>query len=206
MAILWKPTGSLDINTAPTDLPEQADGKNISSGALARCRNLILDRTGIARTRYGTSSIVATGALLAPELILEVGGSRYIFAGDQIFYDESLLAEGVGMPAPTFLPVAGAYTETQSVTISCSSPSAKIYFTVDGSTPDVQSSLYTLPVSIPTTTTLKAIAVDPRGFLLNSDVTIGVYGVFSQNQFITETDGDSLITETDSNNITTEGP
>ena len=206
MGIIWKPTGSLDINTAPTDLPEQADGKNISSGALARCTNLILDRTGIARTRYGTSAIVSIGSTVAPELILEVGGNRYIFAGDQIFYDESLLAEGVDLPAPTFSPVAGAYADTQSVTISCTNPSAKIYYTVDGSTPTVQSSLYTQAVSVPTTTTLKAIAVDPRGFLLDSPVTSGFYAVYTQNPFITETDSDSLITETDENNITTEGP
>lgn len=60
---------------------------------------------------------------------------------------------------PTFSPKAGVYTEAQSVSISCATEGATIYYTIDGSTPTVNSTLYTEPISIDATTTIKAIAI-----------------------------------------------
>src|SRR5262249_56182399 len=59
---------------------------------------------------------------------------------------------------PTFSPAAGTYPAAQSVTISDSTSGATIYYTIDGSTPTTSSTRYTAPVSISSTTTLKAIA------------------------------------------------
>ncbi len=60
---------------------------------------------------------------------------------------------------PTFSPGSGSYTSTQSVTISDSTPGAVIYYTADGSTPSPSSPVYSNPISISGTTTIKAIAV-----------------------------------------------
>ena len=60
---------------------------------------------------------------------------------------------------PTFSPVAGTYGSTQSVTISTTTPSAAIYYTTDGSTPDATDTLYSSAVSVASTTTLKAIGI-----------------------------------------------
>lgn len=59
---------------------------------------------------------------------------------------------------PTFSPVAGVYVGTQSVTISSTTPSNTIYYTTNGSTPTTGSTVYTVPVSVAATGTLKAIA------------------------------------------------
>ena len=59
---------------------------------------------------------------------------------------------------PTFSPIAGTYTEAQSVTIACATEGASIYYTLDGSTPTASSTLYTAPIAVATTTTIKAIA------------------------------------------------
>lgn len=59
---------------------------------------------------------------------------------------------------PTFSPVAGAYSTAQTVTISSTTAGASIYYTTDGSTPTSGSTPYTTPVSIASTSTLKAIA------------------------------------------------
>ncbi|MCR5131814.1 MAG: endonuclease [Prevotella sp.] len=60
---------------------------------------------------------------------------------------------------PTFSPAGGTYTTAQTVTISCSTSGATIYYTLDGSTPTSSSSEYSSPITISETTTLMAIAI-----------------------------------------------
>src|SRR5208337_2459018 len=62
---------------------------------------------------------------------------------------------------PTFSPVAGTYSSAQNVTISCTTPSPTIYYTTDGSTPTTGSTVYTTPVNVAASETLKAIATAP---------------------------------------------
>ena len=60
---------------------------------------------------------------------------------------------------PTFTPGGGTYSSAQSVTISTTTPGAAIRYTTDGSTPtSLTGTLYSDPVSISASTTLKAIA------------------------------------------------
>jgi len=60
-----------------------------------------------------------------------------------------------------FQPGPGAYTEPQTVVLSTSTPNAVIHYTTDGSTPTAQSPVYTGPIRIDGTTTVRAIAVAP---------------------------------------------
>ena len=60
--------------------------------------------------------------------------------------------------APTFSPAAGTYTEPQTVTLSCATEGATIYYTLDGSEPDDESLVYTAPIYISSNTTINAIA------------------------------------------------
>jgi hypothetical protein len=59
---------------------------------------------------------------------------------------------------PTFSPVSGSYSSAQSVTISDATAGATIYYTTDGTTPTASSTVYSGPVSVGATETLKAIA------------------------------------------------
>lgn len=61
--------------------------------------------------------------------------------------------------APTF-SVPGGTVTTDNVTIALSSttPNASIYYTLDGTTPDNTSTLYSTPITLTQTTTVKAIA------------------------------------------------
>jgi hypothetical protein len=67
-----------------------------------------------------------------------------------------------GMPAaaaPIFNPDGGIFSAPITVTISCSSPGVTIRYTTDGSIPtETLGTIYTSPISITTTTTLKAVA------------------------------------------------
>ena len=67
----------------------------------------------------------------------------------------------INLPAaatPTFSPVAGTYTSTQSVTISGTTAGATIYYTTNGVVPTTSSKKYTDPVSVGAAETLQAIA------------------------------------------------
>lgn len=61
--------------------------------------------------------------------------------------------------APTFSPEEGSYISAQSVSISCDTEGATIYYTTDGSDPTTSSSVYSSPIEVASTTTIKAIAV-----------------------------------------------
>ncbi|MBX7054047.1 MAG: GH92 family glycosyl hydrolase [Pyrinomonadaceae bacterium] len=50
-----------------------------------------------------------------------------------------------------------------SVTMSTVTPDAKIYYTTDGSEPAAASTVFSAPFTIDRTTTVKAIAIDPKG-------------------------------------------
>jgi hypothetical protein len=60
---------------------------------------------------------------------------------------------------PVFSPVGGTYPQAQLVTISAAPDDAQIYYTTNGETPTANSTLYTGPVEIAGTRTLKAIAI-----------------------------------------------
>jgi N-acetylneuraminic acid mutarotase len=60
---------------------------------------------------------------------------------------------------PTFSPAAGSYNAAQTVTIGDTTPNATIYYTTDGSTPRSISSVYTGPIPVSSTETLRAFAV-----------------------------------------------
>jgi len=59
---------------------------------------------------------------------------------------------------PTFDPLPGTYTSAQAVTIATATSGAVIRYTVDGTAPTFTSPIYSGPVSIDATTTLKAVA------------------------------------------------
>jgi hypothetical protein len=60
---------------------------------------------------------------------------------------------------PAFSPAAGAYTGSQSVTISAATPGSTIYYTTDGTMPGTAAAIYVNPVTVNTSGIISAIAV-----------------------------------------------
>ena len=76
---------------------------------------------------------------------------------------------------PTFTPAAGTYNEAQTVSIACSTEGATIHYTIDGTTPSESSPVYSTPLNIEETTTVKAIAMK-EGYN-NSNVATATYTI-----------------------------
>ena len=76
---------------------------------------------------------------------------------------------------PTFSPVDGTFLTAQSVTLSDTTPGAAIYYTTDGSTPTTQSTFHTIPITVASNTTIKAIAVVPGW--INSPLATNTYTI-----------------------------
>ena len=88
--------------------------------------------------------------------------------------------------APTFSPAAGTYAEAQDVTISCATEGADIYYTLDGTDPTMESTMYENPLTVNGTTTIKAVAYD--GNDTPSNVTAANYYFCSADDPYTVTD------------------
>ena len=87
---------------------------------------------------------------------------------------------------PTFTPEAGTYYEAQEVAIACTTADATIYYTTDGSDPDENSTVYTAPIAVDASMTIKAIAMK-EGYensnIATAEYTIilGAVTIFSQD-------------------------
>lgn len=75
--------------------------------------------------------------------------------------------------APTAGVAAGTYSSAQKITLKTTASSAKIYYTLDGSTPTTKSKLYTGAITVSKNTTVKAITV--KSGMANSTVLSRTY-------------------------------
>lgn len=80
-----------------------------------------------------------------------------------------------GAIVPVFNPAAGTYPIPLTVTISTTTPSATIYYTTDGTTPTTSSTVYSSPLNVSTTETIRAFAAAPG--LSDSSVSSGAYTI-----------------------------
>jgi glycosidase len=80
---------------------------------------------------------------------------------DNTWYDTS--PEMPKIPAISASPVPKTYDSSQSVTLSSTNSDDKIYYTIDGSTPTTSSTLYTSPIQVASSLTIKAFGVNSIG-------------------------------------------
>jgi Chitobiase/beta-hexosaminidase C-terminal domain/Legume lectin domain len=76
---------------------------------------------------------------------------------------------------PNFTPAAGTYVSGQMVTLTDDTSGAVMYYTTDGTTPTHSSSIYSSPITVSSTTTIKALASAAE--LNDSAVVTGVFTI-----------------------------
>jgi len=111
------------------------------------------------RTTFFDVDYIGTPIPSIPKHIVGLPNSRV----DGAYFSARYLADfsdpNAGVAAPTFNPPGGSYTQPINVSISCTTPGADIYYSTNGTDPTENSELYTNPITISATTTLKALAV-----------------------------------------------
>lgn len=122
---------------------------SISTGSLSQTS------INLNNSQFDDYSVEITGATTGCKITFDAP------KGDRFFLDEVKVVVGGEVEftaAPTFTPAAGTYYEAQSVTLSAED-GASIYYTTNGDEPTAQSTLYSTPIEVAQTTTIKAIAV-----------------------------------------------
>lgn len=107
-------------------------------------RNLYIDYPYLDEYVWGDSTDVA----FDPSAAIST-------ASDDNRYPETASA----VAKPVFSPAAGTYTAAQTVTLSCTTAGAAIYYTLDGTTPTAASTLYTSAITVDKSMTIKALAI-----------------------------------------------
>ncbi len=102
----------------------------------------------------------AAGAANKFAIPMVTNGKVYVAANGQV--DVYGLFNGEpDAAAPMISPDGGTFATSQNVTLSTTTASAAIYYTLDGSMPTPASTLYTDPITISVDTTVRAIASAP---------------------------------------------
>ncbi|MDP3114885.1 MAG: chitobiase/beta-hexosaminidase C-terminal domain-containing protein [Candidatus Cloacimonadaceae bacterium] len=89
------------------------------------------------------------------------------------------------LPMPSFNPIGGTYTSAQSVSIGCAISGATIRYTLNGDDPSPYSAIYSSPVIVNSTTTLKAKAY--KSAWSDSNINISTYTINSSSPVATPT-------------------
>jgi N-acetylneuraminic acid mutarotase len=111
---------------------------------------------------------------------------------------------GLQAPTPTFTPAGGCSGPPLTMTISDAAPGATIYYTTDGTTPTTSSNLYSVPITVAASETVKAIAtatgystssVGSATYIINGPVATPTFspagGVYHTAQTVTISDATS---------------
>jgi hypothetical protein len=124
----------------------------------------------VAATLYSSSTNSArdqAGIAVKFAVPTVANGKVYVGATKEVDVYGLLSGNTPVAATPTFTPAGGTYTSAQTVTISDATSGAKIYYTTNGATPTTASTLYSGPVTVSASETLKAIAT-ATGFTTSS--------------------------------------
>lgn len=152
------------------------------AGTYNDAQNVTISTTTTDATIYyttdGTDPTTASSVYSAAIPVTENTTIKAYAVKDGLTDSEIATAEYVinyKVATPTFSPVAGTYNDTQNVTISTTTEGATIYYTIDGTDPTTESSVYSDAIPVSETTTIKAIAT--KDGYISSDIATATYTI-----------------------------
>jgi hypothetical protein len=147
------PVFSLAPGTYPNGTPQSVTISDVAGATIYYTTDGTTPTT--ASLQYSTVISLPIGTTTLSALAVTVNGSSAIATGTYILTP-------LTPQIPVFSPAGGPYTSAQSVTITSVGATA-IYYTTDGSTPTIASTLYAAAVPIDNSTVLQALAVNDGG-------------------------------------------
>lgn len=132
--------------------------------------------------------------------------SNLLFSCYESGQQDVALYKYMTMPTPVFSLSTGNYVGAQTITVDCAISNATIYYTTDGTTPTTSSASIAVggSINIPTTCTLKAIAVEGtnKSEVVSATYTLVTDGVWTLVRDAVELqDGDLVVMASNSNSI-----
>jgi len=165
-------TGLYTGGVAPTvpSVDLSSTGINLHSGDVMHA-HMVYDGTNLAMTLTDTVTSAAVTEVFPVNIPSLVEGSVAFvgFTGStggmgatQNVLSWTYMSPAVQVAAavPTFSPAAGTYSAAQTVTLSDATAGATIYYTTNGTAPTTSSTKYSGPISVSSSETLQAIAVE----------------------------------------------
>jgi Legume lectin domain/Chitobiase/beta-hexosaminidase C-terminal domain len=142
------------------------------------------DATDLSKVLYESNLSARDDAGPANKFVVPVVTNGKVYLGAAYQVNVYGLTNGAPVTAaPVFSPSGGTFLRSQTVAVSSATPSAAIYYTLDGSVPTTASTLYTGPITLTSTTTLRVLASAP-GYL-QSSVTTAAFDFLSQAPAVT---------------------
>ncbi|MDQ2832575.1 MAG: DUF6067 family protein [Acidobacteriota bacterium] len=139
----------------------------------------ISDATSGATIYYTTNGTTPTTSSTVYSAAISVSASETVKAiAAKSGYTNSAVASAtytLKAATPTFSPAAGTYATAQTVTVSDVTPGVTLYYTTNGTTPTTSSTVYSAPISVPVTETLKVLAT--RSGYTNSAIGSAAYTI-----------------------------
>jgi YD repeat-containing protein len=173
------PTGTIAINGGAAYTISPATTLTLSCSDTNGCAKMRLSNNLVTWSTPETYATSKPWAVTAGDGVKNVYVKFMDSTGNwSLALSSSILLDTIA-PATAASPSGGIFVTGQTVTLACNDGSgtgcSKIYYTTDGSTPITASSVYTSPLTISATTTLKYFAVDLAG---NSEaVKSQMYGI-----------------------------
>lgn len=132
------------------------------------------DATNLSKILYESDKQTRDSAGPLNKFVVPVvtNGKVYVGARYQVDVFGLLNGEPVAL-APTVTPNGGVFDPPQLVSLNTFTPSANIYYTLDGTVPTTASNLYTSPISLTAGTTIRALASAPN--YLQSSITSATF-------------------------------
>ena len=127
------------------------------------------------------------GQLLAEISTTDMSAREYAYLNGQILAAWYIDGQLSVLDPPDASPAGGTFYDGTVVALSSPTTGSAIYFTTDGSTPTSASTLYTAPISLSQTTTIKAIAT--HAHYADSPVASTTYTIEASPPVITPNGG-----------------
>lgn len=162
---------NIDIDKYPKT--EYIEGDKLDlSGISVKIKYSDLSEEVVSLKDFGIKDIITT-PINGTELSTENTSVNVSIENLNTLINITVKEKQAQVASPIFSVDPGSYKEAQHVEITCATENAKIYYTIDGLEPTVNSIEYTEAVNISESMTLKAIAV--KSDMKNSKVTEAMY-------------------------------